>query len=754
LATRDNERAAAAMAVPTVRAKLAAFVLAGVVAGVAGALYAVGLRAVGFDTYDPSLSLLVFSMAVIGGLGSIGGSLLGVGVIELASALFPTYQLEIAGFGLLVLLLVLPGGLAEALIRLRDRLLVLVARHRGLPVPTLGTRLAGPAGAPGPPTPAEGTPASPSPLGPPVPGAAAAPPVSAVLPRAPLAPLAPLDPPLEPPALACRKVEVAYGQVQVLFGVDLEVAPGELVALLGTNGAGKSTLLKAVAGVARVQGGEVCLGGRPVTNRSAGALAELGLRLMPGGRGVFPSLSVDENLRLGGWLARKDPAALRRARQEVLALFPVLGARLRQEAGNLSGGEQQMLSLAMALMVQPKVLLLDELSLGLAPTVVGQLLEVVRMLHRQGVTIVVVEQSVNVALELAERAVFLEKGEVRFSGPTAQLLERPDVLRSVFLAGAEAALGMLGPEQERPAPPATNGQEAEPAAPVQVQVRSETVAPPDAPEETTPVLWVRGVTKRFGGVVAVNGVDLTLHDGEVLGLIGHNGAGKTTLFDLVTGLVPLDSGRVVLGGVDIGAWPAHVRALAGLGRTFQDARLYPGLRVTDTIAVARERHLRSRDLVAAGLRLPASLDSELEVTQDVARLIEALGLEPYAEKLVGELSTGTRRIVELACVLAQDPAVLLLDEPSGGVAQRETEALGPLLRSVQQQTGCAVLIIEHDMPLLRGLCDRLVALELGGVIAEGPPDQVLQHPQVVASYLGTSEAAVARSGRRAAPASA
>ncbi|MCK4178026.1 ATP-binding cassette domain-containing protein [Aciditerrimonas ferrireducens] len=718
VATRDNERAAAAMAVPTVRAKLAAFVLAGVVAGVAGGLYALGLRAVGFDTYDPSLSLLVFSMAVIGGLGSIGGALLGVGVIELASALFPTYQLEIAGFGLLVLLLVLPGGLAEALTRLRDRLLRLVAHRRGLEVPTLTADRA-PTGA----DQAAGEELAPalrdaSPRG-----------------RGAALPVAPLAGPGTEPALLCREVEVAYGQVQVLFGVDLEVGEGELVALLGTNGAGKSTLLKAVAGLARVQGGEVRLGGRRVTNRPAGALAELGVRLMPGGRGVFPSLSVEENLRLGGWLARRDPGALRAARQRVLALFPVLATRLHQEAGSLSGGEQQMLSLAMALMVRPRVLLLDELSLGLAPTVVGQLLEVVRLLHAEGVTVVVVEQSVNVALELAERAVFLEKGEVRFSGPTAELLARPDVLRSVFLAGAEAALA--GEDTAVRAPEGRVGDDEQAAEPL-----------------GPPVLEVRGATKRFGGVVAVNGVDLTLHDGEVLGLIGHNGAGKTTLLDLVTGLLPLDEGRVVLGGVDIGAWPAHQRALAGLGRTFQDARLYPALTVAETIAVARERHLRSRALVAAGLRLPASSDAELTVAADVARLVEALGLGAYAEKLVGELSTGTRRIVELACVLAQDPAVLLLDEPSGGVAQRETEALGPLLRRVQQETGCAVLVIEHDMPLLRGLCDRLVALELGGVIAEGTPEEVLAHPRVVESYLGTDQAAIARSGATAAKAPA
>ncbi|HEY5336097.1 MAG TPA: ATP-binding cassette domain-containing protein, partial [Mycobacteriales bacterium] len=145
---------------------------------------------------------------------------------------------------------------------------------------------------------------------------------------------------------------------------------------------------------------------------------------------------------------------------------------------------------------------------------------------------------------------------------------------------------------------------------------------------------------------------------------------------------------------------------------------------------------------------PASTDSEALVAAKVAELLAVTGLAGYAERLIGELSTGTRRIVELACVLAQEPAVLLLDEPSGGVAQKETEALGPMLRRVQEQTGCSMLVIEHDMPLLSGLCDRLVAFELGEVIAEGPPSYVLEHPQVVASYLGTDALAVNRSGAK------
>jgi branched-chain amino acid transport system ATP-binding protein len=208
----------------------------------------------------------------------------------------------------------------------------------------------------------------------------------------------------------------------------------------------------------------------------------------------------------------------------------------------------------------------------------------------------------------------------------------------------------------------------------------------------------------------------------------------------------LDRGHIELRGVDVTDWPPHARARGSLGRSFQDALLYPSLTAAETIAVARERHVGSRDMIAAAFQLPASYESELELDDKVEELILLMGLSAFRDKLTGELSTGTRRIVDLACILAQDPKVLMLDEPSGGVAQKETEALGPLLRRVRDYTGCSMLVIEHDMPLLTTLCDRMIALELGGVIATGTPAEVLAHPAVIESYLGTEEAAVNRSG--------
>jgi ABC-type branched-subunit amino acid transport system ATPase component len=423
------------------------------------------------------------------------------------------------------------------------------------------------------------------------------------------------------PILRCTGVDVSYGPVQVLFGVDLEVGEGEIVALLGTNGAGKSTLLKAVTGLVEPTKGTVEFQGTDITGRPADQVTRAGVSLMPGGKGVFPTLSVEENLRLAGWLLRDDPGAVADARARVLELFPILDQRIGEMAGNLSGGEQQMLALAQSFICRPALLMIDELSLGLAPTVVGQLLDVVRRIHEQGTTILLVEQSVNVALTLAQRAVFMEKGEVRFEGPTAELLDRPDILRSVFIAGANAR----DRKKSANSPGST------------VDLRSNRAS---SLEDQPVVLECREVTKRFGGIRAVDGVDIGLRKGQILGLIGQNGAGKTTLLDCVSGFLSLDGGRVLLRGHDVSDWPAFDRAANGLGRSFQDARLFPSLTVAETIAVALERHLQSRDVVAAALHLPAAYESELAAAKRVEELVELMGLGAFHEKLVSELSTG------------------------------------------------------------------------------------------------------------------
>ena len=239
--------------------------------------------------------------------------------------------------------------------------------------------------------------------------------------------------------LRLEKVEAAYGPIRVLFGIDLRVNPGEIVALLGTNGAGKTTILRAISGLLRPSAGEITWDGEPIGGERPPDIMRRGIVQMPGGRGVFPGMTVEENLEMGGFLLRKDPVRLRAGVERVYELFPVLRDRRGQSAGTMSGGEQQMLTLAKSFVPGPRLLLVDELSLGLAPKIVEQLLGIIERLHREGTSILLVDQHVDLALDMASRAYFIERGEIRFSGPAEDLRGRDDLLRSVFLRGRAPA---------------------------------------------------------------------------------------------------------------------------------------------------------------------------------------------------------------------------------------------------------------------------------------------------------------------------
>jgi branched-chain amino acid transport system ATP-binding protein len=374
-----------------------------------------------------------------------------------------------------------------------------------------------------------------------------------------------------------------------------------------------------------------------------------------------------------------------------------------------------MLAIGQALICKPDLLLIDELSLGLAPTVVAEILAVVREINARGTTVVIVEQSIDLASSIATDAVFLEKGQTRFRGATADLLERDDIVRAVFLT------------KPRPSRPQ--------------------VAP--APVGGPPLLEAEGISRAFGGIKALEQVALRVDAGAIVGVIGSNGAGKTTLFDVCSGFLVPDAGTVSFLGSDITGCSTAERATRGLGRTFQDARLFPSMTVREVLATALDRHLEVREPFAYAFRLGAAVRSEADVRFTVDEIVEVMGLGRYRDAFVSDLSTGTRRIVELGCAIAHGPRVLLLDEPAAGIAQREVEALQEVLLQVRDDTGAALAIIEHDIPLVSAISDSLVCLHLGRVIADGAPDDVLVDPAVVASYLGTDEATIARSaGRR------
>ena len=239
--------------------------------------------------------------------------------------------------------------------------------------------------------------------------------------------------------LELKDVHAFYGPIQVLFGIDLEVKDKEIVALLGTNGAGKTTILRVISGVLRPKTGEVNFKEESLLSTNPPDIVRQGIVQMPGGRGVFPGMSVYENLEIGGFLYGKDKARRKHMIEKTFEFFPVLADRRRQVAGSMSGGQQQMLTLAKSFIMDPDLLLIDELSLGLAPKVVEDLIEILQRFNKEGVAMVLVDQRVDLALEVATRAYFIERGEIRFSGPSDDLKGRDDLLRSVFLRGESQA---------------------------------------------------------------------------------------------------------------------------------------------------------------------------------------------------------------------------------------------------------------------------------------------------------------------------
>ena len=380
-----------------------------------------------------------------------------------------------------------------------------------------------------------------------------------------------------------------------------------------------------------------------------------------------------------------------------------------------------MLALAMATITRPKLFLIDELSLGLSPLVVEQLLGAIESMRQAGTAILLVEQSMNVAVAVADRVYVMETGVVRFSGTADELAAHPELLWSVYVQKASDALAAPAPG---PSTPNRDGR---------------------------PEVEVRGLSLSFGGNNALHDVSLHADHGEIVGIIGPNGAGKTTLFDVVSGFLHADAGRIELAGVDVTDRTASARARLGLGRSFQDSRLFSGLTVRDAVAVSLERFTDVRDPFNAVLRLPLQVRTEAAVMQRVDELLDLFGLDRYAESLVSELSTGSRRLVDLAAVVAHQPSVVLLDEPSSGVAQREVEAMVGLLRTVRDRLDATMLVVEHDIAFIAELADRVVAMDRGAVLTSGPPGDVLASPLVVEAFLGSNSLVLSRSGVAATP---
>ena len=258
-------------------------------------------------------------------------------------------------------------------------------------------------------------------------------------------------------------------------------------------------------------------------------------------------------------------------------------------------------------------------------------------------------------------------------------------------------------------------------------------------------LSIDNLVVAFGGVRAVDGVSITVEPGSLVGLVGPNGSGKTTLLDAVSGLVRCTAGSVSLDDEDIVDHLPEERAQLGIVRSFQDCRLYPELTVEDALLVSEDARHRS-DVVSTTLQLPWARKAEKVKRAAVDRVISSFGLERFRSHRTNQLSTGTRRVVDLASIVLSQPRLLLLDEPTAGIAQREAEAFVPLLRRLQEVTHATILLVEHDVPLVFGLCSKVVVMETGQVVSIGTPDEVSRDPRALAAYLGASEEALLVSG--------
>jgi ABC-type branched-subunit amino acid transport system ATPase component len=522
--------------------------------------------------------------------------------------------------------------------------------------------------------------------------------------------------------LEVDSLRVRYGRATGVEKVSLTIDDGEAVALVGPNGAGKTTTLRAIGGFLPREGvrraGTVRFAGQRIDDRRPWHISRLGVATIPAVTKVFGHMTVGEHLRM----AAGGEASL----DEALALFPELARQLNTAAASLSGGQRQMLALTAATLMRPKLLLIDELSQGLSPAAVASIAGTLRTLSERGMAMLIVEQSLAVALSIATRCYALDAGLVVAEGPAEEFASSEGVQAS-YLGHRPAAR----PEAEPAATPA--------AAPTPAGVPAPTPAPRPAPADAMPAIRVQHVSISFRGIAALSDVSLDIGAGECLGMVGPNGAGKSTLLNCINLAVQPDHGQIWIAGRPVRKMRPHQLAGLGVARTFQSAELWRGMTVSEVVALGV--HCR---------RLP-----NREAREVARHALDQVGLNLRSDARIGDLPYGHAKLVDLARALAADPSVLLLDEPASGLAPEERVTMTRILQKIGGDLKLTQVIVEHDMQLVQDCCQRIVVLSHGQVIGDGPPGQVLADQRVAEELLGMSAgpgAAAAGDVRDGAPA--
>jgi ABC-type branched-subunit amino acid transport system ATPase component len=491
-------------------------------------------------------------------------------------------------------------------------------------------------------------------------------------------------------ALSVEGLSVRYGRVSGVEDVSFTIAQGETVALVGPNGAGKTSTLRAIAGLLPRSGvrvrGQIMVGDHSVRGSSPWQVAALGVSMIPAVTKVFPHLTAKEHLQMGG--RKLKSAQYDVAYAHALDLFPRLGSRLSAPAAALSGGERQMLALAAATMQRPSLLMIDELSQGLAPSAVAVIVEALQKLTAEGLTLLVVEQSLGTALSLADRCYALESGRVSAHGPAEQ-----------FRSSADLAANYLGRQSASAAP------EPEPAR---------------AAGDEEPCITVAGLSVRFRGLQALSDVTIAVDRRQTVGLIGPNGAGKSTLLNCINGVVRPTAGEIALNGRSIRSLRPDQIARLGVARSFQNAELWKSMEVLDVVQLGTHTARPRRQAALARARVA----------------LDFVGMAGVEGRAVADLPYGHAKLVDLARALASEPEILLLDEPASGLTQAERAAMAQILVRVGAELKITTVIVEHDMQMVRECCARVIVLSHGRVIAQGSPDTVLAEEAVAKELLG------------------